>query len=84
MAWVKLPCVHNVTLSGGWHVELQTPIVLGDRFDVKCISSVWRPAGADCGVVIDEAFSYDRHNWSFVDVISTVELLICRFSGITA
>ncbi len=56
MAWVKAPCVRNATLSGGWHVELQTPIVLGGGANVECISSVRRPAGVDSRVIVDEAF----------------------------
>jgi hypothetical protein len=64
MAWVKLPCVCNKTLSGGWHVELQILIVLGGGVNVECISSVWRPAGVDSGVVVNEAFCIDWRNWS--------------------
>ncbi len=64
MAWVKLPCVCNKTLSGGWHVELQILIVLGGGVNVECISSVRRPAGVDSGVVINEAFRIDWRDWS--------------------
>ncbi len=81
MAWVKTPCVPNATSLGGWHVQLQTPIVLGGRADVECISSVQHPAGIDNGVVVDKTFSTDQHNWCFVEVIRTVDLLIGRFAG---
>jgi hypothetical protein len=84
MAWVKTPCICNATLSGGWHVELQTLIVLGGGANVECISSVWCPACADSGVVVDEAFSTDWRDWSFVEVIRAVDLLVGRISGITA
>ncbi len=84
MAWVKLPCVHYATLLGGWRVELQTLIVLGGRADIKCISFVRCPPGADGGVVVDKAFGSDWCNWCFVEVISTVDLLVGRFSGIMA
>ncbi len=67
MAWVKLPCIHDATSSGGWHVELQTLIVLGGRANVECISSVRRPAGVDGGVAVDKAFSSDRCDWCFVE-----------------
>jgi hypothetical protein len=83
MAWVKMPCVCNATLSGGWHVELQTSIVLGDGVNAECISSVPCPAGADSGVIVDKAFCTNWRNWSFVEVIRAVDLLVGRFSGIT-
>ncbi len=83
MAWVKTPCVRNATLLGGWHVELQTLIVLGGGANVECISSMRRPAGADSGVIVDEAFSTNRQDWSFVKVIRAVDNLIDRFAGIT-
>jgi hypothetical protein len=84
MAWVRTPCVHIVTLLGGWHVELQTPIVLGGRANVECTSSVGYPTGADGGVVVGEAFSTDRLDWYFVEVIKAVDLLVGRFAGVTA
>jgi hypothetical protein len=84
MAWVKLPRVRYTTATGGWHVETQTVIVPGSRADVKCISSVQRPAGADGGVVVDKAFSSNWRDWCFVEVIKTVALLVGRFSGIMA
>jgi hypothetical protein len=71
-------------ILGGWHVELQIPIVLGSRANVKCISSVWHPAGTDGGVVIDEAFSSDWRNWCFVEVTRIVDLLVGRFPRIMA
>jgi hypothetical protein len=76
MAWVKMPYVHNTTLLGGWHLELQTPIVLGGGANIECISSVWRPAGSDSVVVVDEAFCTDWCDWSFVEVIRAVELSV--------
>jgi hypothetical protein len=84
MAWVKSPCVCNATSTGGWLVELQTPIVLGGRANIKCISSMPRPADADGGVVVDKAFSSNWRIWCFVKVIRTVDLLVGRFVGITA
>ena len=84
MAWVKTPCVHNATLLGGWHVELQTSIVLGGGANVECISSVWRSAGMDSGVVADKAFCTDWHDWSFVEVIRAMDLHVGRFAGIAA
>ncbi len=83
MAWVKLPCVRNATSLGGWHVELQTPIVLGGRAEVECISSMRRPAGTDGRVIVNEAFSTNQCGWCFVEVIRTVDLLVCRFAGVT-
>jgi hypothetical protein len=84
MAWVRMPCVRNATLAGGWHVELQTPLVLGGGANVKCISSVRRPAGADSGVVVYKAFCNNWHNWSFVEVIRAVDIFVGRFAGIMA
>jgi hypothetical protein len=84
MAWVKLPCVCDATSLSGWHEELQALIVLGGRANKECISSVRYPAGADGGVVIDEAFSTNRCNWCFVEVIRTIDLLAGKFSGVTA
>jgi hypothetical protein len=84
MAWVKLPCVCDVILSGGCHVEPQTQIVLGGRADIKCISSVLLPAGTDGGVVVDKAFSSHQRDWCFVEVIRLVDLNIGRFAGIMA
>ena len=84
MAWVKTPCVRDAISLGGWHVELQTWIVLEGRANVECISSVRCPAGADGGVVVDKAFSTDRHNWCFVEFILTLDLLVGRFAAITA
>jgi hypothetical protein len=84
MGWVKKPCVHDVTLLSGWHVELQTSVVLGGRANVECISSVRRPAGADGGVIVDKAFSTKWHNWCFIEVIRAVDLLVGRFAGVTA
>jgi hypothetical protein len=55
-------------VRGGWHVKTQTPIMLGGRAEVKCISPMWRPAGADGGVVLDETFSSDWRNRGFVGV----------------
>jgi hypothetical protein len=66
MAWVEMPCVHNVTSSGGWHVELQTLTMLGGGANIECISSMRPPAGVDSGVVVDKAFITDWRNWSFV------------------
>ncbi len=83
MDCVKTPCVYNATLLGGWHVELQTPIVLGGRANVECISSMQRSAGADSGVVVDKTFSTDWRGWSFVEVIRAVDLLVGRFAGTT-
>jgi hypothetical protein len=83
MAWVKTPCVCNATSLGGWHVELQTTIVLGGRANVECISSVRRPAGADDRVILDKAFSTDWHSCCFVEVIRAMDLLVGRFSGVT-
>jgi hypothetical protein len=80
---VKLPFVRNARLSGGWNVELQTPIVLGGRTNVECISPMWHLAGTDNGVIIDEAFSNDGCDWCFVEVKRTVDLL-GRVSGIMA
>jgi hypothetical protein len=79
-----MPCIHNATLADGWHVELQTLIVLGGGANVECISSVRHPAEADSGVIIDQFFCTDWHNWSFVEVIRAVDLLVGRFAGITA
>ncbi len=59
---MKSPCVRNATLLGGWHVELQTPIVLGGRIDVECISLMRCPAGVVGGVIVGKAFSTDQHN----------------------
>ncbi len=84
MAWVKTPCVRDATLSGGWHVELQTLIVLGGRANIECISSVRHPAGADGGVIVDETFSTDWHDWCFVEVIRAMDLLVGRFAEVTA
>ncbi len=81
MVWVKRPCVHDATLSGGWHVELRTPIVFGGAASVECISSVHRPAGTDDRVVLDKAFSTDRRYWSFVEVIRAMDLLLGRLLG---
>ncbi len=81
MTRVKMPCVCNATSLGGWHVELQTPIVLGGRAKVECISSMRRPAGADSRVVVDEAFSTGQHNGCFVEVIRAVDLFVGRFAG---
>ncbi len=78
-----MPRVRNATLLGGWHVELQTPIVLGGEANVECISSVWRPAGADSRVVIHQSFCTDWHNWTFVEVIRAMDLLVGRCAGIT-
>jgi hypothetical protein len=64
---------------GGWHVQTQTPIVLGGWANIKCISSVWCPAGMDSRVIVDKAFSSDWHNWFFVEVIKIVDLLVGRF-----
>ncbi len=69
---------------GGWHVKTQTSIILGGRDNIKCISPVRRPAGMDGGVVIDKAFSSDRHNGDFVEVNNSVDLLVGRFAGIRA
>jgi hypothetical protein len=79
MVWVKLPCVHDATLLGCWHLELQTPIVLGGRANVECISSVQHPAGVDGGVIVDKTFSSDQRDWCFGEVIRTVDLLVGRF-----
>jgi hypothetical protein len=79
-----MPCVRNATSSGGWHVESQTPIVLGGGANVECISSVWRPAGVDTGVVVDKSFCINWHDLSFVEVIQAGDLLIGSFSRITA
>jgi hypothetical protein len=68
---------------GGWHVELQTPIVLGGRANVECISFVWRPAGVDSMVAVDRAFCTDWRNRSFVEIIWAVDLFFGRFAGIT-
>ncbi len=51
-----MTCVCNATLLGGWHVELQTLIVLGGGANVECISFVWCPAGVDSGFVVDKPF----------------------------
>ncbi len=77
-----MPCVHNTTSLGGWHVELQTLIVLGGRANVECISSVRHPAGADGREVVDEAFISNWCGWCFVEVIRTIDLLVGRFIGI--
>ncbi len=45
-----------MTATRGWHVKTQTLIMPGGRANVKCISSVQRPAGVDGGVVVDKAF----------------------------
>jgi hypothetical protein len=84
MAWVKMPCACNATSPGGWHLELQTLIVLGGRANGECISSVRCPAGVDSRVIIDKAFITDWRDWSFVEVIRAVDLLVGRFAGITA
>ncbi len=81
MAWVKMPCVCNATLLGGWHVELQTPIVLGGRANLECISYVRRPAGTDSGVVLEKAFCTNWYDWSFVKVMRAMDLLVGRFAG---
>ncbi len=73
-----------MTAISSWHVEPQTLIVLGGRADIKCISSVQRPAVTDDGVVADEASSSHWQDWCFVEVIRTVDLLVDRFSGIEA
>ncbi len=72
--------------SGGWQVdvELQTPIVLGGRAYVECISSVRCPAAADSRVIVDKAFCTDWRDWSFVEVIRAVDLFVGRFAGIMA
>ena len=82
MAWVKMPCVNIGTLSDGWHVESQTPIMLGSWANVECISSVWRPAGADSRVVVDEAFSTKWCNQSFVEFIRDMDLLVGTFAWV--
>jgi hypothetical protein len=79
-----MPCVCNVTLLGGRHVELQIPIVLGGGANVECIGSMPRPAGAESGVVVDQSFCTNWRNWSFAEVIQAMYLLVGRFSGITA
>jgi hypothetical protein len=58
--------------------------MLGGRANVKCISSMWRPAGADNGVVVDKAFTSNRRNWCLVEVKKSFYLLVGRFAGITA
>ncbi len=77
-----MPCVYNATSPGSWHLESQTLTILGGRANIECISSMQRPAGADRGVIVDEAFSTDWHDWSYVYVIRAVHLLAGRFSGI--
>jgi hypothetical protein len=71
-----MPGVRNATLLGGWHVELQTLIVLGGGANVECIGSMRHPAGADCGVIVDQSFHTHWGDWSFVKVIWTVDLLV--------
>ncbi len=56
--------------------------MLGGGANIECIGSVRRPAGVDCGVIVDQSFCTDWHDWSFVKVIWAVELLVDRFSGI--
>jgi hypothetical protein len=71
----------------GWlacRIALQTPLLLGGGANVKCISSVWRPAGPDSGVVVYKAFYTNWHDWSFVEVIRAVDLFVGRFAGIMA
>ncbi len=82
MAWVKTPCVCYATSLSGWHVESQTPIVLGGRANIECISFVQRPAGADGEVVVEEAFSTNWCDWCFVEVIRAVDLLVGRFAKV--
>jgi hypothetical protein len=65
MAWLQLPCVRYVKAAGSWHVKTQTPIMLGGRANVKCISPVRRPAGMDNGVVVDKAFSSNLRDGFF-------------------
>jgi hypothetical protein len=84
MAWVKTSCVCNATLLGGWHVELQTPIVFGGGANVECIRTVWRPAGSGSGVIVDEAFCTNWGDRSFFEVTRAMNLFVGRFSGITA
>ncbi len=76
-----MPCVCNATLLGGWHVELQTLLVLGGRASVECISSVRCPAGADSRVVVDNSFCTNWHNWNFVEVIRAMDFLIVSLLG---
>ncbi len=57
--------------------------MLGGRDNVECISLVQHPAGADSGVITDEALSTNQHDWCFAEVIWTVDLLVGRFSGVT-
>jgi hypothetical protein len=58
--------------------------VLGGGANVECIGSVQRPAGVDCGVIVDQSFCTIWHNQSCVKVIWAVDLLVGRFAGITA
>jgi hypothetical protein len=57
---------------GGRHVKTQMPIVLGGRADVKCISSMWRPAGVGSGVVIDNSWEYQQHVGNMLVMCQTV------------
>jgi hypothetical protein len=79
-----MPCVCSATSLGGWHVESQTLIVLGGGANVECIGSVQRPAGTDCGVVVDQSFCTDWRDRSFGKVIWAVDLVVGGFAGITA